>query len=139
MGKTLKVFVNGSFDVLHSGHLELLNYAKSLGNHLLVAIDSDERIKEKKGSTRPFNSQIERYSLMKNLKPVDDVKVFGSDEELVNIVKEYAPDIMIIGSDWKGKTVIGQQYANTLIYFERVNDVSTTQKLESYFNRRLMH
>jgi cytidyltransferase-like protein len=50
-----KIFVNGSFDVLHTGHIDLLNYAKSKGDYLLVAIDSDRRIAEKKGLDRPFN------------------------------------------------------------------------------------
>ena len=74
-----KIFVNGSFDVLHTGHLQLLNWARSLGDYLLVAIDSDRRISEKKGHCRPFNDETNRYTLMSNLKPVDQVKIFDSD------------------------------------------------------------
>jgi D-beta-D-heptose 7-phosphate kinase/D-beta-D-heptose 1-phosphate adenosyltransferase len=132
----IKVFVNGSFDVLHTGHLKLLNYAKSQGDYLLVAIDSDRRISEKKGPDRPFNNEKNRFALMSNLKPVDEVKIFDSDQELIDIIKEYAPDTMIVGSDWRLKTVIGQEYAKEIKFFERVNDESTTKTIQRYLDRR---
>lgn len=135
----MKVFVNGSFDVLHYGHIGLLNFAKEQGSYLLVAIDSDRRISEKKGKDRPFNSQFDRYMLMRNLKAVDDVRIFDSDQELIDIIKDYMPDIMIVGSDWKGKPIIGSEYAKKLIYFERLYDESTTKKLEDYVDRRQMY
>jgi len=137
--KVVKIFVNGSFDILHVGHLELLNYAKSLGNYLLVAIDSDRRIKEKKGHDRPFNDVVNRTTLMNNLKAVDEVVVFDSDDELINTIKLYQPDIMIVGSDWKGKEIIGSQHAKQVIYYERVIDESTTKTIESYIDRRQLH
>lgn len=137
--KVIKVFVNGSFDILHRGHLELLNYAKSLGTELLVSIDSDRRIGEKKGPERPFNNEINRTCLLQNLKAVDAVCVFDSDTELINIIKAYEPDIMIVGSDWKGKPIIGSQYAKQLIYYERTIDESTTKTIEGYINRRQMY
>jgi rfaE bifunctional protein nucleotidyltransferase chain/domain len=135
----VKVFVNGSFDVLHIGHLDLLNFSKSLGDFLIVAIDSDRRISERKGLDRPFNNQVARQTLMHNLKAVDDVAIFDSDNELINIVKSYAPDIMVVGSDWKGKPIIGSQYAKQLIYYERTLDESTTKTIEGYLNRRQMY
>ena len=135
----MKVFINGSFDVLHNGHLDLLNYAKSLGDFLHVAIDSDRRISEKKGVDRPFNNEINRVALLENLKAVDKVAVFDSDNELINIIKLYEPDIMIVGSDWKGKPIIGSQHTKQLIYYERVLDESTTKTIEGYINRRQMH
>lgn len=130
-----KVFVNGSFDVIHYGHLFLLNTAKNFGDFLLVAIDSDRRIKEKKGNKRPFNSEFERLIMLKNLKSVDEVKIFDTDEQLISIIKEYSPDYMFVGSDWKGKTIVGSNYAKKLIFFERIHDVSTTKKIESYIDR----
>jgi D-beta-D-heptose 7-phosphate kinase/D-beta-D-heptose 1-phosphate adenosyltransferase len=135
----MKVFVNGSFDVLHTGHLDLLNYAKSLGDFLHVAIDSDKRISEKKGADRPFNSEHNRAMLMSNIKAVNRVSVFDSDEELINIIKEYEPDCMIVGSDWKNKPIIGSKYAKEIIYYERTLDESTTKTIESYINRRQVH
>lgn len=134
-----RVFVNGSFDLLHTGHLQLLTYAKSLGDYLLVALDSDRRIREKKGVDRPINNQVNRCTLMNALKPVDEVKTFDTDQELCDIIIQYNPDIMVIGSDWKGKPVIGGQYAKSLIYFDRINDESTTKTIESYINRRQLH
>lgn len=136
MGKNVKVFVNGSFDVLHTGHLDLLNYAKSLGDFLHVAIDSDRRISEKKGHDRPFNNELNRRCLMENLKPVDKVSIFDSDSELINIIKEYQPDIMIVGSDWKDKPIIGLEFSKNILYFDRVNDESTTKTIQSFINRR---
>lgn len=136
---TKKVFVNGSFDVLHSGHINLLVTAKTFGNYLMVAIDSDRRISEKKGLDRPFNSQSNRYAIMKSLKPVDEVRVFDSDEELIDIVKDFSPDYMVVGSDWKDKPIIGQQHAKHLVYYERVDHESTTKTIESYIDRRQLY
>lgn len=132
----IKVFVNGSFDLLHPGHIRLLNTARSMGDYLLVAIDSDRRITEKKGPSRPVNDQFTRQVIMSNLKAVDEVKVFNSDAELTDIIKHYEPDIMIVGSDWKGKPVIGSEYARKLEFFERRDDYSTTSTLQSYIDRR---
>lgn len=134
----MKIFVNGSFDILHSGHLDLLNYAKSIGDYLLVALDSDERIREKKGKDRPFNNQHNRVMLMKNLKPVNEVAIFDTDEELTSLIKNYSPDIMIVGSDWEGKPIIGSQYSKEVIYYERKNNESTTKTIQSYIDRRLL-
>lgn len=131
-----KIFVNGSFDVLHTGHLDLLNTAKSYGDYLLVAIDTDRRISEKKGPDRPFNDQETRVALMSNLKAVDSVKIFDSDQELIDIIKEYSPDIMVVGSDWRLKTVVGGQYASEIKFFERTNGESTTKTLQRYIDRR---
>lgn len=133
-----KVFVNGTFDILHSGHLYLLNYAKSLGDYLIVGIDSDERIREKKGPSRPVNNIKERSLMLSNIKPVDEVLHFSTDEELENMVKSINPDIMVVGSDWKGKPVIGSQYALELKFFNRIDGYSTTKTIQSIINRRDM-
>jgi rfaE bifunctional protein nucleotidyltransferase chain/domain len=132
---TKKVFVNGTFDVLHRGHLMLLNYAKSLGDYLIVGIDSDARVKEKKGSSRPVNSAEERSFMLMNLKSVDEVRFFGTDKELENLVKSIKPDIMVVGSDWKDKSVIGSYYSSNLIFYDRINDYSTTKIVQSIIDR----
>ena len=131
-----KVFVNGTFDLLHRGHLELLNYAKSMGEYVCVGIDTDDRVKEKKGSSRPIHNQEERKFFLENLKSVDEVRFFSNDWELKNLVKSFEPDIMIVGSDWKGKSVIGSYYAAELIFFDRIGDYATTKTIQSIIDRR---
>jgi D-beta-D-heptose 7-phosphate kinase/D-beta-D-heptose 1-phosphate adenosyltransferase len=131
----MNVFVNGTFDILHRGHLELLNYTKSLGDFLLVGIDSDDRVKEKKGPTRPIYNQEERKFFLENLKSVDSVDIFSSDNDLESIIKSFKPDIMVVGSDWKGKPVIGSHYAAKLIFFDRIGDYATTKTIQSIINR----
>jgi len=131
----MNIFVNGTFDILHRGHIELLNYAKSLGDFLLVGIDSDERVKEKKGSTRPIHRQEERKFFLENLKAVNAVDIFSSDIELESMVKSFKPDIMVVGSDWKGKSVIGSYYSAKLIFFDRIGDYATTKTIQSIIDR----
>lgn len=134
----MKIFVNGSFDILHKGHLGMLETAKSLGDFLLVAIDSDRRISELKGSDRPFNNQENRVALMKALKWVDEVRVFDSDEELINIMREYEPDVTLKGSDWFGKRIVGQDFAGNIIFYNRIDDESTTNTIERFIARRYL-
>lgn len=130
-----KVFVNGTFDILHRGHIELLNYAKSLGDYLIVGIDTDDRVKQLKGETRPIHSQEERKFLLENLNSVDEVKCFGCDAELINLVKSVEPDIMIVGNDYLNKKVIGSKYAKQLRFFNRIDGYSTTQIIQSIIDR----
>lgn len=132
----MRIFVNGSFDLLHTGHLGLLFYAKSLGNHLHVAIDNDERIGYNKGIDRPINPLHIRKAIMQSLKPVDSVSVFGTDEELINTIRSYSPDIMVKGSDWQGPDVIGQELCGKVLFYERVNDESTTKIIQNFIARR---
>jgi rfaE bifunctional protein nucleotidyltransferase chain/domain len=130
-----KVFVNGTFDLLHRGHLELLNYAKSLGDRVYVAIDTDRRVSEKKGPTRPIYNQEERKFFLENLKSVDKVFFFDSDLELESIINFIQPDLMVVGSDWRGKSVIGSRYAAELIFFDRIGDYATTKTVQSIIDR----
>ena len=131
--KDNKVIVNGTFDILHVGHIKLLEYAKSLGDHLTVAIDTDRRIKTKKGLSRPINNEFERKTMLEALKSVDRVVVFDTDEELIDLVKN--SDIMVKGSDYKGKSVIGETYCKKVIYYDRIEGYSTTQKIQDITHR----
>ena len=130
-----KVFVNGTFDILHRGHLELLNYAKTVGEYVCVGIDTDDRVRKKKGLSRPIHNQEERKFFLENLKSVDEVRFFSNESELEGLVKSYQPDIMIVGSDWKDKSVIGSYWAAKLIFFDRIGDYATTKTVESIINR----
>lgn len=128
-----KIIINGTFDVIHPGHLAMLNYAKSLGDFLIVAIDTDDRVKELKGPQRPINNQHERKLLLENLKAVDEVRIFNSPEELIDIIKECS--IMVKGSDYKGQHIIGEDYCQQVVYYDRTEH-SSTQKIQDIINRR---
>lgn len=123
-------FVNGCFDVLHIGHIKMLEYARHNCDYLIVALDSDERIKASKGDDRPYNNLQDRMYMINSLKVVDEVKSFATNEELIDIVKQNSPDIMVVGEDWKGKDIIGSEYAKKLKYFRRIDGYSTTNILQ---------
>ena len=134
--KSMKhIFVTGTFDVLHPGHVQLLNYAKSFGDTLKVCIDSDRRVAEKKGPSRPIYNIKDRSFMLQNLKSVDYVVVFDSDEELEHCLKTIRPDIMVVGSDWKGKSVIGSMYSAELKFFDRIEEYATTKTIQSIIDR----
>ena len=124
------IFVNGCFDVLHPGHIQLFEYAKSLGDYLIVAIDSDEKVSQMKGKERPIFSQDDRAKTLEAIRYIDVVHIFNSKEELEDLIKTINPDIMIVGSDWKGKKVVGGQYAKAVRFFDRVGEYPTTRTLQ---------
>lgn len=132
----LKIIVNGTFDVLHIGHLRLLSYAKSYPNSFVyVLIDSDRRVKELKGPSRPINNEYERATMLFSLKSVDRVDIFDSDDELRQYIKNYEPDIMIKGSDYRGKPIIGSEYCKEIKFYEHTGH-STTRLIQHITNRR---
>jgi D-beta-D-heptose 7-phosphate kinase/D-beta-D-heptose 1-phosphate adenosyltransferase len=130
----VNIFVNGTFDILHRGHLEMLEYASSLGNHLLVAIDTDRRVRELKGPTRPINNQEDRRFMLSRLKGINEVKLFDSDDELEHIIQVYQPDVMVKGSDYRDKPIIGEEHCREISFYEHTSH-STTNTIKSIINR----
>jgi len=122
------VWVNGCFDVLHRGHFELFKYAKSRGDKLLVGIDSDEKVRAAKGDDRPINCEDDRKFALECIKYIDEVVIFNTPEELECLIRKIKP-VMVVGSDWKDKPVIGSQFAQEVYFFERMGDYSTTNTL----------
>ena len=116
--------------MLHRGHFEMLKYAKSLGDYLVVGIDSDSKVKNDKGNNRPHNTVHDRKFALECIRYVDTVVVFDSAENLANTIQGIAPSVMVIGSDWKGKKVIGEEYCKDLQFFDRIEGYSTTNILE---------
>lgn len=126
----MKVWVNGTFDVLHLGHIRLLQYAKKFGE-VRVGVDTDERVKSKKGESRPFNKLEDRLEFLSSIKYVDSVTHFSTDEELVERIKEYDADVMVIGDDYVGKEIIGSHLFERIIFFTKLADKSTTKILNN--------
>jgi len=81
-----KIWTNGCFDILHIGHIKMLEAAKSRGDYLVVGIDSDSRVKELKGKDRPFNNQENRKAFLESIRFVDEVVVFESAQHLEDTV-----------------------------------------------------
>jgi len=129
-----KVFVNGTFDVLHPGDIELLEFAKTHGDLLTVAIDSDIRVQALKGSGRPINNQHDRATMLYALRSVDYVVIFDTDQELYDMVALH--EVMVKGSDYRGRPVIGEDVCNELIFFERIDGYSTTKTIQHIIDRR---
>jgi D-beta-D-heptose 7-phosphate kinase/D-beta-D-heptose 1-phosphate adenosyltransferase len=126
----MKIVLNGTFDIVHVGHLRMLAHASTLGDLVLVCIDSDSRVKTIKGVNRPINTQQERRELLESLRAVNQVKIFNTDQELIDILKEYRADIMVKGSDWKAHGYLGQEYCKQTEWFDRINGYSTTEKIQ---------
>jgi D-beta-D-heptose 7-phosphate kinase/D-beta-D-heptose 1-phosphate adenosyltransferase len=127
------VFVNGTFDVIHPGHIELLNFAKDRGDHLTVAIDSTDRIRRLKGPYRPINTEYERVLILQNIRAVDHVVVFHTDEDLIKLVSKC--DVMVKGSDYRGKPIVGESECKEILFYEIYNEYSTTKKIQHIISR----
>ena len=123
-----KVWVNGTFDILHIGHIRLLNFAKSFGI-VRVGLVTDDRGSEKKGIERPFNKLDNRKEFISAINGVDSVVSFGTDEELRNCIKEWEPDVFVIGTDYIDKPIIGGGLAKEIKFFKKVDGMSTSKIL----------
>lgn len=128
------VFTNGCFDILHSGHIRTLKFAKKFGDKLIVALNSDESIFQLKGSTRPIVPLIHRINVVSALEMVDFVVSF---EELTpeNILKSLKPEVLIKGEDYKNKEIIGAEYCKDIILSPFYNDTSTSLIINRYMDK----
>jgi rfaE bifunctional protein nucleotidyltransferase chain/domain len=132
-GKKKIVFTNGCFDILHAGHADYLNKARSLGDILVVGINSDTSMRRIKGEKRPILPQQMRAYLLDNLKPVDYVVIFEEDTPL-ELIKAIKPDVLVKGADWDLERIVGADFV--LSYGGRVEriafsfDISTSKVIE---------
>jgi D-beta-D-heptose 7-phosphate kinase/D-beta-D-heptose 1-phosphate adenosyltransferase len=119
----MKVWVNGTFDVIHFGHISLLKFASMLGE-VRVGVDSDERVKKKKGLERPINTLQNRVVVLESIRYVKDVVTYGSDEELISKIKDFKPEYIVVGAEYVN-AVIGSDLAQ-VIFFGRIQPYSST-------------
>ena len=128
---TTRVWVNGTFDVLHAGHIHLFQHAKWVTNlgevFVRVGIDNDERVAQRKGPNRPINTLPNRVSMLRAIRYIDDVVVFGSDDELRDKIREFNPHIMVIGDDYPEGTIIGEEFIPRIIRVPKFGGLSTTK------------
>tara|TARA_R100001163_G_C5025400_1_gene167082 strand:+ start:116 stop:502 length:387 start_codon:yes stop_codon:yes gene_type:complete len=124
------VWVNGCFDILHVGHIELFKYASSLGNKLVVGVDTDDRVKTSKGKDRPFNTLKDRVIMLKSIRHVDKVVSFNTDQGLRDEITKSGANIIVVGKEYESKGVIGSDLVEQVAFFDRLGDYSTTKILE---------
>jgi len=134
----MNIWVNGCFDILHTGHLELLRFAKEYNqsklfdrtNTLYVGIDSDERVKRLKGDKRPINEVVDRGRMLQAIRWVDKVVVFDTDDEMRSYITSFDIDYMVIGDQYKDKPVIGEECAKQGVIYYPTDKRSSTDIIE---------
>lgn len=114
------VLVNGCFDLLHAGHIALLKtaHANACGGFVFVAIDSDKRVQQLKGPTRPIICAKDRKEMLLACRYVDRVYEFDSDEELLDLYRVIRPDVTVKGLEYLARPIIGSQYCKEVIFHD---------------------
>lgn len=127
------VFTNGCFDILHRGHLSYLNEARSLGDLLIVGLNSDESVKRLKGPTRPVNNEADRQFMLENLRSVDCVEIF-TDDTPQTLIEAISPKILVKGGDWKPEQIVGSEHVlsqgGDVLSLDFIDGHSTTNTIE---------
>ncbi len=127
------VFTNGCFDILHEGHLGILQYSRAQGDRLIVALNDDASVRKLKGVNRPVNDEKLRSEIMASLYYVDAVVLFGEDTPL-GLIESVQPHIIVKGGDYKPEEVVGaeivQRNGGKVLIFEYQNGHSTTQIID---------
>ncbi len=132
------VFTNGCFDILHAGHVDYITKAKSFGDILIVALNSDSSVTKIKGKNRPIVPLQERAFIISNLKAVDYVVSF-EEETPLETIKKIIPDILVKGADWKIENIVGKDIVEAaggkVETIEFVNFQSTTNIIKTILER----
>jgi ribose 5-phosphate isomerase B len=131
------IFTNGVFDILHTGHLEIIRFAKSLGDKLIVGINSDNSVKQLKGPQRPINSQNDRKKLLEALTEVDEVVIFD-ELDTKKIISQISPSVVVKGGEWTAEEVrIRDKIPNTIAVkvCPFVDNYSTTNIIKKIYKK----
>ena len=128
------IWCNGTFDILHPGHMQLFKVARSLGDKVIVATDTDEKIKKDKGEHRPVNDLCYRVAMLEAIKYIDVVLTFGDRQELEGLIQLYTPDILLLGDDWQGGDVVGIEHAKGVRFLPRVGGYASSKTLNKMKN-----
>ena len=123
------VFTNGCFDILHKGHVQYLDKAKSFGDVLILGLNSDASVSALKGPSRPINNEDDRGYILAALESVDYVVKFTDDTPL-SLIEIVQPDVLVKGGDYEGKKVVGSEIAKELKLVQFVDGKSTTKTIE---------
>ena len=129
------VFTNGCFDIIHSAHIRLLKYAKSLGKVLVVGLNSNVSVKNLKGENRPINDETERSTLLTSLDWVDYVIIFNESTPY-NILKLLKPSIIVKGGDYSADQIIGREFCDRVVLFNYLENCSTTNIINKVCGQR---
>lgn len=127
------VFTNGCFDIIHRGHVELLEFCSTIGSKVIVGLNSDKSVKRLKGESRPIFSQEDRKKILESLKFVDKVVIFEEDTPY-SVIKSLKPDIIVKGGDYSKEDVVGHDICKVII-FKYVDGYSTTKAIENISHR----
>ena len=119
------VFTNGCFDILHAGHVSVLEFSRSKGDLLVVGLNSDASVRRLKGPTRPVNTQADRALVLAALESVSAVCIFNEDTPH-NLIKLVRPDVLVKGGDYKPSEIVGREFAKKVVRFALLKGRSTT-------------
>jgi D-beta-D-heptose 7-phosphate kinase/D-beta-D-heptose 1-phosphate adenosyltransferase len=131
------VFTNGCFDILHAGHIHIFKNAKSYGDILIVAVNSDASIKKIKGEKRPIIPLWERLELLSSITYIDYIVVF-EEETPIDLIRQIIPDYLVKGGDYSSEEVVGREVVEStggkVIIIPLKERISTTSIIEKILN-----
>jgi D-beta-D-heptose 7-phosphate kinase/D-beta-D-heptose 1-phosphate adenosyltransferase len=133
------VFTNGCFDIIHRGHVELLKFARSLGDVLVVGLNDDESVRRLKGKNRPINTLEDRAFVLLSIRWVDFVVPFSEDTP-ERIIREISPDVLVKGGDYRIEDIVGADFVlsrgGRVEIFNYLEGYSTTSIIKKIWEGR---